>query len=70
MKGYKTIVFNVIMSVIMLATMWNPDAASSLPDASQVSGLMAQAETWITVVWGIGNGLLRAVTSTAIFKSE
>lgn len=70
MKGYKTVAFNVIMSAIMLISMWNPESASSLPGASEVSGLMDQAEAWITAVWGIGNVILRAVTSTAIFQKE
>ena len=70
MKGFKTIAFNVIMSAIMLTSMWNPESASDLPDAAQVGGLMEQAEVWITAVWGIGNMWLRAVTSTVIFKKE
>ena len=70
MKGYKTVIFNVIMSAVMLISMWNPEASSSLPDASQVSGLMEQAEAWITAVWAIGNVGLRAVTSTKIFHGE
>ena len=70
MKGYKTVGFNVIMSVVMLASMWNQESASSLPSAVEVTNLMDQAETWITAVWGVGNVLLRAVTSTAIFKKE
>ena len=70
MKGYKTIIFNVIMSAVMVISMWNQDAASSLPDAAQVTSLIDQAETWITAVWGVGNVILRSVTSTAIFKKE
>ena len=70
MKGYKTIIFNVIMSAVMIISMWNPGEASALPDASQVSGLMDQAEAWITAVWGVGNVILRAVTSTAIFQKD
>jgi len=70
MKGYKTVGYNIIMSLVMLVSMWNPDSASSLPDAAQVSGLLDQAEAWITAVWGIGNVWLRAVTSTAIFQKE
>ncbi len=70
MKGFKTVIFNVIMSAVMLVSMWNQESASSLPSAIEVSGLMDQAETWITAVWGIGNVILRAVTSTVIFKKE
>ena len=70
MKGYKTVIFNAIMSVVMLGSMWNQEAASEFPTAVEVTNLMDQAETWITAVWGIGNVALRAITSTAIFKKE
>ena len=69
-KGYKTIVFNVVMTLAMGISLWNPDAAGDLPDAAEVTGLINQAEAWITGVWAIGNTWLRAVTSTAIFKKD
>ena len=70
MKGFKTIIFNVVMTLAMGVSLWNPDAAGSLPDAAQVSGLIDQAAAWVTAVWAIGNAWLRAVTSTAIFKKD
>ena len=70
MKGYKTVAFNAVMSFVMLLSVWKPDTASSLPGATEVSGLLDQAEMWIVAVWGIGSVMLRAVTSTSIFKSE
>lgn len=70
MKGYKTVIFNVVMSAIMVFTLWNQEAAQDLPSAAEVQGLIDQGETWITAVWAIGNVMLRAVTNTAIFQKE
>ena len=68
MKGYKTIAFNILMSVIAIVSLWNPDA--ELPDAATVQSGLDATETAIVSVWGIGNLILRAVTNSPIFKSS
>jgi hypothetical protein len=68
MKGYKTIAFNVIMAGIALIHAFNTGA--SLPDASAVSGVVDQFSTWFDSAMVVGNVILRAITTTSVFKKE
>jgi len=68
MKGYKTVAFNVIMTALMVISLWSP--GSDLPDAGTINKLLGDLEGVITAVWGIGNVVLRAVTDTPIFKKS
>ena len=70
LKGYKTVIFNIIMTVIMVISLWNPSEAQNLPDAGTVSGHIDTLDMLLSAVWGIGNVVLRAVTTTPIFKKE
>ncbi len=68
MKGWKTIVFNAIMAVIAVVYALNPDAEK--PSTEQVQGAVDTAEAaWASVVV-VGNAILRALTTSAIFKKE
>jgi len=67
-KGFKTIAFNIIMSVIMMLTLWSPE--SDLPTGDQVQGALTGLEEALTLIWGVGNLILRAVTNSSIFKKE
>lgn len=67
MKGYRTVAFNVIMTVLMGISLWSP--GSELPDAGMVDKLLGDAEGVFTAIWGAGNLVLRAVTNTAVFKA-
>ncbi len=58
MKGWKTILFNGLMLVIGLT------GATVAPE--QVNAVV---EGFI-VIWTVGNVILRAVTSSPIFKKE
>jgi len=68
LKGFKTIAFNLIMTLTMVYQMWQPDV--ELPDAEQVTGAIDSAEAAITAIWAIGNMWLRAITDSPIFKKE
>ena len=68
LKGYKTIAFNVIMSLVTVIALFNQGA--ELPDAETVRGGLDAVDTAIAAVWGIGNIILRAVTDTPVFKKE
>lgn len=58
MKGWKTIIFNAVMLV------------GGLTGAAIEPALVtAFAEEFVSVL-AIGNGILRAITSTAIFRKE
>jgi len=68
LKGYKTVAFNVVMSLITILTMFNP--GSELPDAETVQGGIDAVEAAVVAVWTVGNLILRAVTDSPIFKKE
>lgn len=67
-SGYKTVIFNIVMVVIMVAHVSNPTA--QLPDAHEVQG---QVDTFLEVlgtVWTLGNIILRALTTSPIFNGK
>lgn len=68
LKGYRTIIFNVIMTAFMFIQLWNPSA--DLPSGPEVTEGLIQLETALAFIWGIGNIILRAITDTPIFKKE
>lgn len=68
LKGYRTIIFNVIMTAFMLINVWSPN--TELPSGPEVQGALDNLELAIAFFWGLGNIILRAVTDTPIFKKE
>jgi hypothetical protein len=66
-KGYKTVAFNLIMTVLMMISLWLPEA--DLPEANVISQMLEGAEATLTTIWGVGNMILRAITDSPIFKS-
>lgn len=65
-KGYRTIIFNGIMTVIAVVALLNP--GSELPDAAQVNEIVEGFAVWFALAWGAGNAILRAITNSPIFK--
>lgn len=68
MKGYRTIIFNIVMTISMGLALWMPEAET--PDAETVNTALDNVEAAITAVWGIGNMILRAITNTPMFNKE
>ena len=68
MKGYKTIAFNLVMTIVAGVAVLNPDAI--MPSEANITGSIDALETAFVGVWGVGNLILRAVTSSAVFKKE
>ncbi len=68
MKGYRTIAFNAVMAIIAVATIVSPDA--EVPTADQVQSAVNGADAAVVGVWTVGNMILRAITSSPIFKKE
>lgn len=65
LKGYRTIVFNLIMTIVMVLAMWSP--GESWPTQPEVNAFLDSLEIVLTFVWGLGNIVLRAITNTPIF---
>lgn len=65
-KGYKTIVFNVLMTLGTLVAVWTGhDTKAEIEVLSEnIEAILSAA----VLVWGIGNAWLRAVTDSPIFR--
>lgn len=68
LKGYRTLIFNGIMTIIMVLKMWKPE--TEVPGVEEIEGGIDAVEGAITFVWGLGNLILRAITNTSIGKAE
>ena len=68
LKGYRTIIFNVIMTLFMFINLWSP--STELPSGEDVKSAIENLDLAIAFFWGLGNVILRAITDTAIFKKE
>lgn len=67
-KGYKTIVFNLVMALIAIVKALNPDAET--PDAGAVSTGVDQFLVGLGAVWAFGSIVIRAVTHSPIFNRD
>ena len=70
MKGYKTVIFNVVMTVVMAWRLWFPETASELPTGETVQVVIDNIDKALIAGWGIGNLILRTITNTPIFKNK
>ena len=68
MKGYRTVAFNVIMGVIMLVRAIAPDA--ELPGEEAVGSAVDLLDAGLSAGWALGNIVLRAITTSAIFTKQ
>jgi len=66
MKGFKTLVFNSVMAIIMLVRVFSPEA--ELPDAVTVEAAAVSLDQALGAFTVIVNVILRAVTNSPIFK--
>ena len=69
-KGWKTILFNIIMTVVMLISVWGGFGDAPAPTGEDIQSAIDQLDAAIAAIWGIGNLILRAITNTSIFKRE
>jgi hypothetical protein len=67
-KGWKTVAFNVIMGAIAFIHALNPTA--ELPNHEMVQAVFTNADTLIMGVMAVGNLILRAFTTTPVFKAQ
>ena len=70
LKGWRTIVFNAVMTLIMTLSLWSPEQAANLPGVEQVNELINESEKLIATIWGFGNVVLRAITNTPLGKKD
>ena len=66
MKGFKTVAFNVVMTLIALVKVFNPDA--ELPDTVAVQASVDLVDAGFLSAWGTINLILRSLTDSPIFK--
>jgi len=63
-KGYKTVVFNVLIGLVMVWKAVSPE--SELPTPEMLNGLLDTLYASLEAILVVGNIVLRAVTNTAI----
>ena len=63
-KGYKTVVFNVLIGLVMVWKAVSPE--SELPTPEMLNGLLDTLYASLEAILVVGNIVLRAVTDTAI----
>lgn len=67
-KGYKTLLFNAIMTIGMTITVW-----TGVDTSGDVTVITEGLETILSVgfaIWGIGATWLRAITNSPMFHSR
>lgn len=68
LKGFKTVIFNGIMMIIMWVKVKQPDI--EVPGEAEIMQGIDYIDMALTFIWGIGNIVIRRFTNTAIFKKE
>jgi hypothetical protein len=63
-KGYKTVVFNILIGLVMVWKAVSPE--SELPTPEMLNGLLDTLYASLEAILVVGNIVLRAVTNTAI----
>lgn len=66
LKGYRTIIFTVVMAGVMLVRALNPGA--ELPDEATIKQTIDAVNVALVSVWGVGSLILRAITTSSIFN--
>lgn len=68
LKGYRTVLFNLIMGVAALAvTLGYVEVA---PSGDDVNVFLDHLDAVLSAVWLVGNLILRRMTTTPIGKAE
>jgi hypothetical protein len=67
-KGYKTVVFNAFMAVVMVVRVMMPDVELPADEALKEAGDSVTAA--LAVFWAAGAVMIRAVTNSPIFKKK
>lgn len=68
LSGFKTIVFNTVMAVIMAVRIFSPEA--ELPDEATVEAAAMSLDQALVAFTAVVNMILRAVTNSPVFKKE
>lgn len=63
-KGYKTVIFNVLIGLLMVWKAVSPE--SELPTPELLNGLLDSLYASLEAILVVGNIVLRAVTNTAV----
>ena len=63
LKGYRTIIFNILMPVLMAVSLWTGEDVGG---EGELNLMLDAVEEALVAVWAIGNMVLRAITNTRI----
>jgi len=67
LKGYRTIIFNAIMTPVMLLRLWGIDSGIS---EEMISEGITALDTSLALFWGIGNLFFRTISDTKVGKKD
>lgn len=70
LKGYRTIIFNVLMTALMILSTTGVIGSEDVPGSGEINAFLDSLDVVIAGVWGIGNLIFRKITNTAIGESE
>lgn len=66
LKGYKTVIFNLIMLVIAAIRIMSPE--SILPSDADINQWLNGLDALLVLTVTLGNMILRAITDSTMFK--
>lgn len=66
LKGYKTVIFNLIMLIIAALRIMSPE--SVLPSDVDVNQWLNGLDALLVLTITLGNMILRAITDSSVFK--
>lgn len=66
MKGYRTVLFNGIMTLGMAITVWT--GHDTKDEVTALTSNIDLIQGALTAIWGVGNMWLRTITDSPIFK--
>lgn len=67
LKGFKTVIFNIVMAIIAIVLSFNPDLAI---DQDAVASGIDSLFAGIAALWAAGAVIIRWFTTTTIFQKE
>lgn len=68
LKGWKTVLFNLIMGTLLLVRVVIPSA--ELPDDAAIHSVIDGLDQFLLVATPVGNLILRAITTSPIFAKK
>lgn len=70
LKGYRTIIFNLIMPGLMILSTMGILGPGETPDAETVNQFLDNLDEMLMAAWAIGNLILRKITTGPVGTTQ